>query len=574
MGLDITAMRGRIEQLQTMDLEVKSEKQKRELAVFDIETDPFLYGRTPEPFACCLLIEDLEPVIFWGKDCLFDFYVYLSSMEFPLRIYAHNGGKFDFVFLLRLGMLDRKRIDLINGRIVRAYIEGHELRDSYAILPIPLGTMDTSEGKKLDIDYNKMEEENREKNRDEIITYLKADCFVNLAAVRSFIDKFGTQLTIGGASIKQLIKHHPFDKQNKEYDDGIRKYYFGGRVQCFETGIINTPVKVYDVNSMYPDVMARRDHFCGTDGTEIIYGSDIPAFMSQTSTPYFLHFEGKNFGALPTRTKDGLDFNVKEGEFFATNHEVEVALKYGLIEIDRPIELLSCNSGINFGVFVDTFMRDKIEAKESGNKMNELLAKLIMNSSYGKTAQRPDNYKDWLLCDADIVDEYLEEWEISIDYGDFFIMEKPAESEAYFDVGIGASITGAARASLLEAIHNAERPLYCDTDSIICSELHNVDRHPTRLGAWDLEAEGKGVAIAGKKLYSVIDTKDGKTKSASKGVRLDHDELFKLASGDSVSYKQDAPSFKLNGETEFVQRILGGEKHSKLYNKFGVAIER
>lgn len=563
---------------------------KKKLAFFDIETDPFMRGRIPEPFSCALIVEGEEstPYIFWGEDCLTQFYCFVNERTDSLRIYAHNGGKFDFIFLLREGLLETglHGLQLIHTRIVKARIAHHELRDSYSILPVPLSLLGHGDAAKLDIDYNKMEAENREQHKAEIITYLLRDCEVGLKAVQEFVARFGVQLTIGGTAMRELRKRHPFEKTPRDYDELIRPFYFGGRVQCFETGIVRGDLKVYDVNSMYPAVMADREHFYGTGGYCVLE-SDTQineALCVKTGQlkkypknyPYFLEFVGVNDNALPTRSKDDtLDFAEPYGTFKTTSHELLVALKYKQVEIHHCVRLIIPAETINFAAFVDEFIEDKISAKKSGDKGAELFAKLILNSSYGKFAQNPDNYTDAMLCHEDDFPEAVENgWQFFAQFDDMFLLDRPCdeESKTFFDTGVGASITGAARAVMMEAIILATRPVYCDTDSLICEKLNGVSVDSTALGAWDLEARTNEVAIYGKKMYALKDIESECWKIASKGVAADASDLYALAKGETVSFAQDAPTLKLDGSTEFMQRIVGAEVHSKLFDKFGQKI--
>jgi len=78
---------------------------------------------------------------------------------------------------------------------------------------------------------------------------------------------------------------------------------------------------------------------------------------------------------------------------------------------------------------------------------------------------------------------------------------------------------------------------------------------PKKLGAWDIEAEGDTVCIAGKKLYAIF--KDGKeVKKASKGVKLTANEIARVCAGEVVEHKSIVPKFKLNGDVEFQTRNI------------------
>ncbi len=531
---------------------IKRKKKSRKLAVIDFETDPFKWGRIPRPFAGAFY-DGEQYIDFWGVDCIDALTTYIMSLEDDYLIYAHNGGKFDFIYLLETGQIENP-VKIINGRIVSAKFGKYELRDSYAIIPVPLAAYEKDK-----IDYSLFEADVRNKHKSDILHYLSKDCEYLYDLVKAFIDRFGTKLTIGSTAIKELEKFHPFKHQRSNHDEKFRDFYFGGRVQCFDYGILEGNFKVYDVNSMYPHVMRNIKHPIGASyittknprPEEILKDGRFSRFPHK---PYFIHFEGENKGALPIRTKAGLDFTSTYGEYFSCSHEIAVAMKYGLIKIKKIFEIRSAFETITFDKYVDTYIVEKIEGKREKNKTKELFAKLLLNSAYGKFGQNPENYFDYYV-------RYLGEdlppkdYDLYLDYGGVEIWRKPSPSHNYFDVAVAASITSASRAVLLDAMQNAERLLYCDTDSIICEGLNNVVLHETELGAWKLEGEGNRLAIAGKKLYALNNGEEN-IKLASKGVRLQANDIFDIANGGSFHYKHDAPCFKLSGGVSFVDRKI------------------
>ena len=92
---------------------------------------------------------------------------------------------------------------------------------------------------KIDIEYSKMEREVRDEHRIEIIIYLHRDTELLWKLCVEFVDMFGVQLTIGGTAMKELRKTAEFTRLSLEEDKPIReRYFYGGRVECFESGII------------------------------------------------------------------------------------------------------------------------------------------------------------------------------------------------------------------------------------------------------------------------------------------------------------------------------------------------
>lgn len=349
-------------------------KQPKRIAVIDFETDPFLHGRVPLPFAAGFFDGEIYKE-FWGDKCAAYLIDFILSLDGEYIIYAHNGGKFDFFYLLPYL---KNPLKLINGRIVKAGLgEGKELRDSYAIIPIPLKGY-----QKEEIDYSTFERDKRDANKADILFYLAKDCEYLFDLVSAFNDRFGPRLTIGGTAINALKELHPFIHANKTHDEKFRPFYFGGRVQAFKTGELRGAFKIFDVNSMYPSVMKNFKHPTGRGYVEALKPRILPDgnLKNFGDRPYFAHITATNRGALPMRLKEGLDFSVPRGEFFTTSHEIKVALKHGLIDIEKIHVCHVPQNMITFGEFVDKYGAEKVAAKLSGDKIAEIFSKLILNS--------------------------------------------------------------------------------------------------------------------------------------------------------------------------------------------------
>lgn len=607
------------------------------VATFDIETDPFKAGRKPEPFSFGFyrgkqIIKNWvdntseSDILFfneWEKlskadkqlninkyrsakrrqskariknDLIYpelyidkwdnnsnlikkEFINVLEQLEEPHLIFAHNGGKFDFMYFHEW---IRGDVFVINGRLVEWKYKTakgitHILRDSYAILPTALGTG----GDKLDIDYRKMEKDNRDNHREEILIYLKQDCVALYDLCMAFKEKYNKWfMTLASASFSRIKERYKIEKTDLYYDDNYRRFYFGGRCQAFACGELKGDIEVYDVNSMYPYAMSEYNHPLSKNS----YIDDII-----TAETFFVVWEGKNFGAVPVRLKNGeINFDQPSGVFYTSIHEFLVCKKYGLIEVD---EVLETYNWITYGSFKDHIDECRI-AKETAPKNSKqyILAKLDMNSGYGKFAQDSRKYKNYEFVDPD---EVVTDDDCAIVEGENFkLICTPDDSEKYFNnVATAASITGASRAMMLEGLMEftlaGAEVFYCDTDSVICSAptkpVKNLKFDPVLLGAWDKEKTGDTVYIAGKKIYSLFDNGDC-VKIASKGVRvLPRDiynflpeqptnkdvkiakqdmmnigghEIKTIALGGDFLFKNDAPSLKLNGSHTFIERNI------------------
>lgn len=581
------------------------------ISVMDFETDPFKSGRIPEAFLSGYYDGERFISVWDETNCVTRTLANLETEE-PQCIFLHNGGKFDF----HLGLIDHftGNIRIINGRVVSAHYNQHEFRDSFAILPFPL-----REYMKDDIDYSKLERDERDKHREEIISYLRTDCVKLHELVTAFIAEFGDKLTVGSSSMKQLTKFHEFSRTSVLFDMEIRdKYFFGGRCEVLapRPGVIEQPIKIYDVNSMYPYVMRDCLH---PVGSRIVESNKIE------KNTCFLTIEGESDGAFPTRQVDGsLEFRHGYGTYHTSIHEYNCAVDTGTFRPKRIHKTLGVEKRISFDKFVSHFFAVRKEAKLAGNRIHDILYKYVLNSSYGKFGQNPENYFDWQITtiDAETPNDICEHcyghkicrdncfwctrvrnshptfvangkrhkrdattcatcdgsgyrWSQAERANRYIIWQARLRQQHFYNVATGASITGAARAVLLRGIHSAVNPLYCDTDSIICESL-DARLDDSDLGAWKLEATGDIAAIARKKLYAIFtytypgpDKKGiepeqiqwrGRrawlVKKAHKGARITGAEIMRICQGDTITYESAAPSYKLNGKHQFVKRRI------------------
>lgn len=539
----------------------KRQKRLDYVAVLDMETDPFDSDKPNDrivPFTACLMSDHFEPIVIWEEDeTTFVDKVITAIEELPdaYTIYAHNGGKFDFLFLM-----SRLRGEVMfKGRgIMVASVGRHELRDSFHIIPEKLAAY-----QKDKFDYTKLTKRRRAKHKDEIIKYMVSDCRYLLEIVKAFLQTYGFKISIGQAAMAVLRKDYKVDNIPWWQDEKLRRYFFGGRVECIQgKGIFEGAYKLYDVNSMYPAVMSNYKH---PIGREYIERCGMPG----TNT-IFIQLECFNKGALVCRSEAGDTIApYGRGRFFTSVWEYNVALKYGLIEDVNIICCVDCEKRSDFSKFVQPLYAQRQLTKQQLRllsptnelypevKREDIFLKLIMNNAYGKFAQNPRKFRQHYLTEPEIrPPTEAGDWGDfpSMISGSYWIWSKPTEELKFNNVGTAASITGAARSVLLEAIQNAIDPIYCDTDSLICKELNNTHLCEHTLGAWDLEKEMFAVIVAGKKLYAYRDAKEN-VKVKSKGVSgLDWNDMLALLAGDVLEKTNGAPTFTRTGSQFYMRR--------------------
>jgi hypothetical protein len=428
----------------------------------------------------------------------------------------------------------------MSSRLVKVYFGGQQFRDSYAIIPIPL-----SKYKKDDFDYTKCERSVRDKYKKEILRYLKSDCQNLFELVGGFRESFGNKLTIASAGMTELLKFHEIERFTSiSEDQKFRRFYYGGRNQCFRKGILPGKWRLYDRNSMYPSEMKGEYH--PISATYKTYNRLVDDFD-------FAIIDAENNNCLPVRDIDGsLRFTQEKGRFFATSHEIYAGLETNRIKILNVVECYKFDKKIKMDKFVDHFYSKRISAIINSQELFIILYKLLLNSPYGKFALNPDKFKEYCFTIDDIPTG--DGWLLEEQNLDIFIWSRPApKKDGFYNIATASSITGASRANLHRHLCIAQNPIYCDTDSIICETL-DVELG-NELGQWKIEKDGDIAAIAAKKLYALF--KDGETqKSASKGVRLDPFDILKICEGQEIEYELIGPAFKLNKETKFTKRKI------------------
>jgi len=552
---------------------------KKILCAVDVETDPFKKQRNPKPFAVGLSVTDYGYFHFWGNNCVDQFFEKLQEIKdyfWPreLVVYAHNGGKFDFVFFIDY-IQDGCKPFCIDKRIVKIDFMGIEFRDSYSILPVPLRKLKGKKHAKKEIDFAKLEASVREQHKEEILEYLQEDCDTLLEAVSDFINRFGNHITIASTALPLLQSFHGFDRLTKEEDDLFRPYYAGGRVECFQRGIIEGKFIMVDCNSMYPAAMSNLFHPV----------DNVPRFTRNLDREdvFFADIIADSRGALGWFEGNKYTFKPRKGRFLATIHEIRAGVETGTLTIDKVNEAWFFHHYVKFTEFVDHFYAMRLAAKAENDLLGIEFYKLILNSAYGKFGMDSSNYEDHVINPVgelthmfgDIkYENYTDDagnmrrklvqspdgWKpIYVSEAMRHYARKAVSTRGrYINVATAASITGAARSVLQRAICSAEDVVYCDTDSLICRSF-NGDIDPSRLGAWKIEAEGDAVVIGGKKLYAFLTATpspdreaveiNGRTmyalKKAHKGAQLSAEGITRIARGETIEYEFDAPTIDM-----------------------------
>lgn len=434
------------------------------------------------------------------------------------RVYwAHFGGRYDVRFILPI-LLERFecKFNVVSSGLVKvAVYKGRrklfELRDSFNILQSSLKKLCDSfdvETKKLDVDRNRIQDLSQE----ELEEYVEIDCIALLQVLHSARQKFGVEdfkMTIASQAKSEWKK---FDNESRYYVNAERYYkfirdsYYGGRTEVFRR--YGKDLYYYDINSMYPDVMRNNDYPCGRyKHVRDWVNGKLGIYKTKVKSPTFLEIP-----FLPMRNEEGkLMFPLGEWTAHYTSVEIEKARALGY-QIDIIEGVVWEEKSRPFTGYVDKWHKIKTEASNKGDEAQKLIAKLHLNSLYGKFGQRREFKKvvqglkrEHLAKDCRPLFDNMELYEITEE-----------DKKKFCTTQIASFVTSYARISLYEGIEMAHtkngRVFYCDTDSIV-TDVRIPEGHD--LGTWEREAEmDEGVFLL-PKVYAY--TKDGSVSFRAKG---------------------------------------------------------
>lgn len=368
--------------------------------------------------------------------------------------------------------------------------------DSLKLFPMKLSVlakafnMPISKG---EIDYNAPRSRGYQPTAEEW-DYVDRDGLILARALLFFQNEGLTKMTIGSNALhnyKNIIgKTNSFRSLFPLYDtildEDIRKAYRGGWTYL-NPKYKNKGVKggiVLDVNSLYPYVMYSSllpigypVYFEG-EPYKNINKDAYPLYIANVRVDFTLSSKG-----VPTIQDKSSSFFKKTEYITDSNGEIELWLTNVDIELlkeNYDIYSFEIIKGYAFkgatGLFKN-YIDKWIEVKKTSTGGMRQLAKLMLNSLYGKFATNPK---------SDIKVPYLDEETKSVKYRN----EKKDERELVY-TPMGVFITAYARAKTIRSAHKLkDRFIYADTDSLhlVGKEIPSDEWIDDKdLGAWKIE---------------------------------------------------------------------------------------
>lgn len=454
------------------------------------------------------------------------------------KIYAHNGGGFDWLHYSRYcmdnGIVSKLRSYQTGSKMV-GIDTGHRisgdrftlrLRDSLALMP---GSLDKL-AKTFKVDTQKVDlggrlpEEVRKTDIELFYKYAESDVRAGQEIVKRFWDliyKYAGNIgelpmTLPSLAMRlwrMTLDTHIMTPKNRHLKSIEREAYTGGRTECLKPGKYKK-VRVYDINSQYPTVMMN-----GVFPVDY-RGAWVDEYQGNHGI-YRLRFNQTNRVSLPVlhvKTDDGLRF-VYEGEGTYTQPEIERLLHVGgNIEVYEGYEYY--RMGNPFRKFIDKWYTIRKQAIARDDEGLAYVCKILMNSLYGKFGQAEEGWSVE-VWDQEKKAQKLEDDAEFRDFGDCVQVKHKREQEFVF-VGIAAYVTAQARMLIYGYAENAQANgndvIYMDTDSLHVTGKSTLPIGP-ELGQLKLEYEGRAVYV-GKKLYTLLDGEKAKIKVKGVGRQI------------------------------------------------------
>lgn len=379
-----------------------------------------------------------------------------------------------------------------------------EFRDSLKKLPMSVDRVAKSfklEETKGSIDYEKPRAVGYIPTKEEE-DYIRRDVVIIGKAMQEVHNSGMTRLTVASDSLAEYKKLTGADKFKRifpvlsEYMDAeIRRAYRGGFTYSdprFRGKIVGSGI-VLDVNSLYPSVMVNNI---------LPYGE--PRFVKgkvNTSKEWPLAIFSVTFTAK-IKPNHIPCIQIKGTSMFAATeylNEISTPVTLMVTNVDwelyqehYDIDILAYGGGWLFhavqGMF-DDYINKWGAIKESSTGGKREIAKLHLNSLYGKFASNPNVTSKIPTLDGDMVK----------------LVRGQDDTRPPVYTAVGVFITSFARDLTIRAAQqNYDVFAYADTDSLhlLIDEIpESIDVHPTRMGAWKLEYHFKNAFYIRPKAY-------------------------------------------------------------------------
>ena len=443
--------------------------------VADFETTSYKYYQENDFTKVWLwsICDENEQIVANGST-IYEFIEIIKKFKHSV-VYFHN-LKFDGSFIINwlmtngyeyvedLKVSDNKGFSTLIGsegqyyQIKINFKHNHQIVIQDSLKIIPLSVAEIAKAFDLPIDKEIIDYEKYEINPT-TIEYVNHDVLIVAKALKFFKDQSFNKMTIG-ANAYNIFKSSflnfdlVFPTLKRDWLSEWRKAYRGGRSQVnprYANKIVYN-IRRYDINSMYPNALARY---------EMPYGYPIPI-----TKPGKFKFElykvdicfKLNKGHLPTLLKKSGLFNKGDSYYtetdlietmYISNIDLELVYRHYDVMYIRYVEMYGFKtSRYLFTRFINTYY----ELKSNSTGGMKMLYKLIINNLYGKFGSK---------CKGSTKRPILE------DDGLHFELTEEENMTCYY-LPVAIAVTSYCHRDIDDAIMKTgyKNFVYCDTDSV------------------------------------------------------------------------------------------------------------
>lgn len=451
-----------------------------------------------------------------------------------LQIMSHNTA-FDIPALQIFAFMEKNGYALnnwfVNGMVSLFKFKFNKdnyvsIVDTANYFPISVRLMGKSLGlEKLDIDFERA-------TYDDLSVYCMRDVEIIMrfyVKFCEFLRKRGCGIGISLASTALRYFRTVFLEDNviclltsSSFKNKELLFYRGGRTEVFNIGRIETRIYGLDVNSLYPFVMER----------------EVPVkYLFQLRAPTvssILEYQNRGFGVFVEATLENrenwlairspedkkLIFPLGTFRAYLTNCETSYAIEHGYVTTIHRCYVFEMGAVLK--PYIENLYAEKERATREGDNGERTIIKLLMNSLYGKFAQKRKETIEMDPSLYDIFDDgelychvspsgHREYGTLHKVGGSLFLCIKKDEMAQNSFSPIASEITAMARMHMwkLMKIAGLENVFYMDTDSLYVNEAGYLNLVPYideyLLGALKIEHEIEFMEIFGLKDYILGD---------------------------------------------------------------------
>lgn len=327
--------------------------------------------------------------------------------------------------------------------------------------------------------------------------------------LQDWVNQLGGELreTIAATShdlYRRVFMPHPWCTIGPNTNETARAAFYGGRVEPYRMQV-SQGVSMYDVNSLYPSVMAE-ERFPDPGCLDMDTPSSLPSDLDQREGVIAVNVTVPECYCppLPVHVDSGLFFPTGSWDGVYTLNELRHALSCG-VSVNRVDWIISTRRTFNpFADFVHSLWERRQALAEAGSP-GEQVVKMLLNSHIGRYGVRSTPPLTTLEIVRDRFDPVQDQGLIWDQIGRYDYIERPigdGHRPTYSNVFFAAQVSAGARVKLhREMLAQGGNLVYVDTDAIMTRGQMPVGKG---LGEWKCLLEGGEVDIISPKEYTVM----------------------------------------------------------------------